>query len=406
MSAVIRSLAGLVWAAGCGTAPSDGEAMPRGADAKARAPAVEDAKVAGDPAKAKAQDDAKLAAGDDGADDGDGVAPNGEAEEGDEGDDGDGEAGPASKASSEAILGLPALAGWKAKGPFVGVTLPEGPLRVEPKKAGDGELPHAPTKDIEPDTGTFMNHAERFGWSDDGKSFAVCIDSEAECNECIFVDGDGEQDSMELCGPKSPAQARWKAGKYTEGPLKWPAGAEVTIGWESRDIGSDEGPELIVQAFVDGSGAIAELSKMSLRQGDGASGFPEIMALNADGSRLAVVGHGWMGEGTDEWRVRILGTGWLAAEAYHAAGLELLRAGKAADAAALFAKATVADPGPWKWPYNAACAWARAKDAKAEGALAEAIGRGGAAVVAKARTDHDFDGVRGEAWFTALVPAK
>ncbi len=309
------------------------------------------------------------------------------------------------KVSMAVVQGLPTAAAWKATGPFATVTLAAGELTADPKEAGDGELPQAPEKGIDPDTGTFFNHVDRFGWSADGKSFAMCMQNESECTQCVFVDDTGKEDKLEMCGPKSKAEARWKAGKYAPGPLTWTAGADVTVTWKAYEVAEEDGPDLVIGARADGSDAIAEVSKMHMAQGSDGVAFPELLVLDKTGTRLAVVGHGWMGEGSDEWHVRILGTGWLAAQAYNAAGLKLLREGKEADAAAMFAKATIADPDAWKGPYNAACAWARAKDAQAEAALAEAVRRGGASVRDKARKDADFDGVRSEAWFTKLVPA-
>jgi hypothetical protein len=53
--------------------------------------------------------------------------------------------------------------------------------------------------------------------------------------------------------------------------------------------------------------------------------------------------------------------------------------------------------------YNLACALSRLRDAHTEKALTLAVSRGGAAIKEKARKDADFDGVRGEPWFTALT---
>ena len=380
---------------------------PKADASKADAPKADASRppAAADPAKAgapKADADAK--------EDSAPVVADGDAAPADE-DDADAEDAAAAgataspKISTKVVQGLPAAAAWKATGPLASVVLGTGDLIADPKEAGDGELPQSPEKGIEPDTGTFMNHVDRFGWSADGKSFAMCMQNESECAQCVFVDETGKQDNAEICGPKSKAEARWKAGKYATGPLTWAAGADVTITWKQYEVADDDGPDLVIGVRADGSDAIAEVSRMRMAQGADGVAFPELLVLDKSGSRLAAVGHGWMGEGSDEWQVRIFGTGWLAAEAYNAAGLKLLGDKKDADAAEMFAKATVADPGAWKGPYNAACAWARTKDANAEAALAEAVRRGGDAVRKKARKDTDFDGVRSEAWFTKIVPA-
>lgn len=57
-----------------------------------------------------------------------------------------------------------------------------------------------------------------------------------------------------------------------------------------------------------------------------------------------------------------------------------------------------------KADYNLACALGKLDDPRAGDALKAAIASGGAEVIEKARSDADFDGVRQQAWFKALVP--
>ena len=80
------------------------------------------------------------------------------------------------------------------------------------------------------------------------------------------------------------------------------------------------------------------------------------------------------------------------------------RAGRFSAAEPGFARASLAEPSAWKHPFNLACAAARAEHHDlARIALREAVRRGGARVVAKARKDADLATVRSAAWFESVM---
>lgn len=91
------------------------------------------------------------------------------------------------------------------------------------------------------------------------------------------------------------------------------------------------------------------------------------------------------------------------AQVYNDTGMRELAKDENAVAADLFAKAEAARPEAAIHAYNLACATARLHDAaRAAPALERAIARS-PSFRDQARRDHDFDGVRGEPWFVALV---
>jgi hypothetical protein len=88
----------------------------------------------------------------------------------------------------------------------------------------------------------------------------------------------------------------------------------------------------------------------------------------------------------------------------YAAGFARYRAKAFDEAMPLFALAAQRDLVAWKHPFNLACAAARSGDQTiARLALIEAVRRGGASVVAKARRDADLEAVRSSAWFEPVL---
>lgn len=82
---------------------------------------------------------------------------------------------------------------------------------------------------------------------------------------------------------------------------------------------------------------------------------------------------------------------------------EAYKAGRFLEAMGGFAALAVADPA-WKHPFNLACAASRhGNSAMARAALAEAVRRGGAKAVVKARSDADLATVRSESWFEPVL---
>ena len=132
---------------------------------------------------------------------------------------------------------------------------------------------------------------------------------------------------------------------------------------------------------------------------------PELAALDVlgDGKEVGVVafarGDSWF-EAAD---MVIVPTAVLAGRLYNESGLVAHKAKRYAPAAALFAKASSAQPSESLFAYNEACARAKAGDAQAEAALQRAIKLGGNAIKARAKKDADFDDVKSAPWFGALT---
>jgi hypothetical protein len=126
------------------------------------------------------------------------------------------------------------------------------------------------------------------------------------------------------------------------------------------------------------------------------------MTLSPDGSELGMVAHFFCGEYCDTFANKRITLRTLAALVYNDTGHRFHQKGDFSRAADLFQKAVAADPDAKLPAYNLACAWARLKDGRAKDALFHAIARDPNAKN-RAKTDKDFDNVRGEAWFSELV---
>lgn len=297
------------------------------------------------------------------------------------------------------VRGLPPEKPWTAAGPFAAAKFKSGDLAVTPKKAGDGELPHEPEKGVDPDEGTMIGHATAVGWSKDGKTFVLCVDVQADAPECTLTSVNGTEESFM---DEERMTRELAAAKPTLGPKTWAHGGDVQFSWKTKPDASGR-RSLIVSASVGADAKAAKIATMVFEDlSDNASIFPELLSLNADGTLLAILGHGWEGEGSDDFQLRVVGTGWLAAVAYNKAGMALLGSDNKA-AADRFIQASVADPTMWKAPFNAACAHAKAGDVRAKSTLTEAVNRGGEKAKAKALKDKDLASIRKDAWFTALV---
>jgi hypothetical protein len=136
---------------------------------------------------------------------------------------------------------------------------------------------------------------------------------------------------------------------------------------------------------------------------EGYSMHVEAIVPSPDGRAVAVVAHGYMGEWSDTFLVKVLPADVVAARAYNDAGFAHHRRADYAGAAELFRKAAFADGAHYLAAYNLACAYARLRDPRAPAALAMAIARGAEETRKRAAKDPDFDGVRGEAWFLEAV---
>jgi hypothetical protein len=90
-------------------------------------------------------------------------------------------------------------------------------------------------------------------------------------------------------------------------------------------------------------------------------------------------------------------------QVYNDTGMRFHRAAKFTQAAKLFEHAEGASPETSLFSYNLACAYAKAKDARAKDALGRAIQKGGDEIKTRARGDADFADVKTESWFKDLA---
>jgi hypothetical protein len=316
----------------------------------------------------------------------------------------EGSAGDDEKLPPEASAFPVSMPEWTGRGPFAHVKFAKGPMVFDPVRTAYGKLPHEPTKHHEPDLGSPMGHTTKFGWSADNKTFTHCADMAADCQTCITVHLDGQREQGQICETKNEA-TRWRDRGFAPGPTEWKYGDLVLAWTESRLDPETVLLEVAAKTVQGPTPPSRKRVRFSLGAEEPGEALPEAIALSHDGQTLAIIGHAFAGEGSDEFEVKLVSTGWLAAEAYNAAGLEKLQDQKYVEAADLFIKASVANPEEWKGPFNAACAYGRADDRRVQAALTEAIRRGGDAVKSKAKRDPDLESVRKAGWFSTLVGA-
>lgn len=130
---------------------------------------------------------------------------------------------------------------------------------------------------------------------------------------------------------------------------------------------------------------------------------PHFAALNSlavapDGSDIGMLGHFFACEYCDTFVAKRMPVRAFASLVYNETGYRHHQKKDFTRAAEQFLKAVNADPAAKLPPYNLACAWARLGDPRAKDALAYAVQIDPTAR-SRARTDHDFDTVRGEPWF-------
>ncbi len=253
-----------------------------------------------------------------------------------------------------------------------------------------------------------MDHIERAGWTPDSKRFGYCYDEGGSgCYRCrLRTTGDEPADVVDLsdCNKDEPVPGRRrrvraqvkKLGFPTEGRT-WLHGGELELSWR----GSGRRVAGGVRRRGDRRGYYP--GALRFKATDVGSVHLEAMKVSPDGKWLAMVAHTFQGEYSDTYPVVLIPTSKLAAGAYNTAGFLRHKAGKHAEAATLFLKATAADPDHPLALHNLACAWAKAGDARVRTALARAIGQAGDDARDKARRDKDLDTVRREPWFEELV---
>lgn len=259
-----------------------------------------------------------------------------------------------------------------------------------------------------------MDHAAAVGWSADSKAFGYCQESGGLGGEhCKFghLDGspadtfDDEDLKTSETDPKKHAalEARLKAMGISQPKRDWAFARDLSIEWD------DSAPETLrIGAKVKGEPAPSYsivLRDPTPAAKDGSIHL-ELLALSPDGKTIGAIAHSFYGEYSDTFFTATLPTVRFAAMAYNDAGFAHHKKKDWAGAADLFAKATAADPSFALPAYNLACAYARLGDPKSRPALTIALARAGAdpSIATHAKTDEDLASLRGESWFTALVP--
>ncbi len=258
-----------------------------------------------------------------------------------------------------------------------------------------------------------MDHTHLAGWSADGMTFGYCQTSGGSgADHCELHPRNGPIETLDDWNSKTkdidPALSA-KLGARVEkagisgasGP--WAFARDLELTWDAS-----EGGTLRVGAQVKGEPPSYAMVLVDTHRIDAADSVahPELIAVSPDGALLGVIAHTFLGEFSDWFLVKTMPVARIAAQAYEQAGFAHRMVKDDAKSAELFAKAAAADPTYSFAAYHLACAYARLKDARAEASLAEAIARAGSEAEAtkkNARLDPDFDGVKNEKWFLALV---
>lgn len=272
-----------------------------------------------------------------------------------------------------------------------------------------------------------MSHVRDLGFSADSTQFACCWTTdgtgETHCTFRVLTTGAEERldDWKRSTGKLDPAvtdamRKRVKTLGLTTRPADEWDFADLVVTWRvvpgrpDSDVKSAGGPTrglLQCGGRVDGESPVYPIVLSEGRSPYYDRIHPEAIALSPDGRTIAFVAHAFAGEFSDSFPRRLVSAGQFAALVYNDTGFAHHKKGDYARAAALFDKATRADPRASTPAYNLACAFARLGDPRAEAALREAFARVAPAdtekLKAKARGDADLAAVRESPWFRALV---
>ena len=251
------------------------------------------------------------------------------------------------------------------------------------------------------------------GWTRDGTALGYRV-AIAVNLICDLLRPSGAREHFEADN-EDAAQAK-KFGRRADalgflgaGPGRWAYAGELELTWAAREGDCDKQPPVAgvveVGARVPGEPPSYPI-KLVMQSKSGVcfrAAHPDLIAISPEGKHLGAIAHGFAGEWANDWPMGIATVAAVAEGAYNNAGLAHHKRGDYARAADLFQKAARADPSSKIAAFNLACALARLGDARTEAALVDAIARGGDEVKKKAQKDADFDGVRANPWFTALV---
>ncbi len=259
------------------------------------------------------------------------------------------------------------------------------------------------------------------GFSADGEYFGTCFEVGARTparSTCQFVSRGGEtlslsSDVNDQFDPASkrkldawvkehaiPLQAAAEVDKPSARELTgtWPFARELTLVLEERAqgkhgaavrLGGRVGTEKpVFPVFID----------HPLPATPHHRSWVEVFALAPDSRELGLVAGFFCMEWCDDFEVRRWPVVRLAAQIFNDTAMRHHVAKKYAASAALFVKATQADPTFALAAYNLACAYARLRDANTQQALERAIALD-ASARARAMKDADFAAVRTESWF-------
>lgn len=257
-----------------------------------------------------------------------------------------------------------------------------------------------------------LDHVDVAGWSADDRALGYCKHSGGLGGAtCVLLPrvgaietfGDFDEDK----GAIDPARhaslvARKQSLALASAPRSWAFARDLELTWDSP-----AGDTLRVGARVKGEAPSFAIVLRDTNPGAAeGSTHPELIALSADGTQLGAIAHAFHAEYSDAFPAKVVPVARVAAQAYNDAGFAHHKKKEYAKSAELFAKGAAADPTFALVAYDLACAYARLADARAERALADALGRAGADAAAmkkRALADDDFGAVKGEAWFVALT---
>ena len=278
---------------------------------------------------------------------------------------------------------------------------------AQPTKPGAGTFgPLIITPPVTLPNGSVPVHASLIGWTEDSQLFGYCgAAGPAMVETRCFEAGLGGVEK-----PIDQATRGTHASKAAAGQVPtWRYGTTLRLIWEIQPPAFlPDGPPHRAATFALRGGVVGETPSYVLDRVVLVPDNPDLevhadaITPSPDGSAVGVVLHGFSGEWTDRYQLKIWSTEDLASRTFNAIGIAH-HASEEYEKAAEFFQLAIDAADSSKASYNLACALARLGDPRARAALEHAVAVGGAEVLQKARADSDFDGIRKESWFAILV---